>query len=109
MLFKPSTSFEPWKGRANQTHSDLGQNSAAPLAVAFVAFALQPLFRVIITTTIIVVVHCARDSAFHVTANPSDSSALGDHQSKRCDVERFTEGTELMGAAEVQLQSDLIR
>jgi len=24
-------------------------------------------------------------------------------------VERFTEGTELMGAAEVQLQSDLIR
>jgi len=25
------------------------------------------------------------------------------------DVERFTEGTELMGAAEVQLQSDLIR
>jgi len=28
---------------------------------------------------------------------------------KCSDVERFTEGTELMGAAEVQLQSDLIR
>jgi len=27
----------------------------------------------------------------------------------RRDVERFTEGTELIGAAEVQLQSDLIR
>ena len=27
----------------------------------------------------------------------------------RLAVERFTEGTELMGAAEVQLQSDLIR
>jgi len=29
--------------------------------------------------------------------------------SERQDVERFTEGTELMGAAEVQLQSDLTR
>jgi len=28
---------------------------------------------------------------------------------ERASVERFTEGTELIGAAEVQLQSDLIR